>query len=323
VVRVQELYGRPARTRLSLSARVLAAREINAAEESVGAFTATDGGLDVALGPYQPRTFAIRLAPAAAPAGVADRVVTPIQLPFNLDGVSLDAGRADGNFDGNGLTMAGELWPGEIVMNGLVFKLGSNQPGATNMLVPAGQTLRLPTSAGHNRVYVLAAAVGGDARVTLGFDGGSGGSREQSVLIREWQAPIGQWFSTIKTERMLREIVVPDMLRQTWTERAIADDMVTTFEPKTGAVSGIDQIRPAFVKPDEIAWIGTHRHEPGGNQIYIPSYVFLYGFDLPPGATTVRLPANPRIRIVAVTAVREPAAAVPAGALYMPPIPRR
>jgi len=77
------------------------------------------------------------------------------------------------------------------------------------------------------------------------------------------------------------------------------------------------------VKTDEIAWIGTHRHEPGGNQIYIPSYVFVYGFDLPVGATAVRLPANPRIRILAATAVREPPATVPAGPLYGAGIPRR
>ena len=143
------------------------------------------------------------------------------------------------------------------------------------------------------------------------------------VTIREWQAPVGQWHSTIKTERMLREVIVPDMLRQTWTERAIADDLVTTFDPKTGAVSGIENIRPAFVKTDEIAWVGTHRHEPGGNQIYIPSYVFLYGFDLPAGTTAIRLPANKQIRIFAVTAVTEPKPVSPAGALYAAEIPRR
>jgi hypothetical protein len=43
---------------------------------------------------------------------------------------------------------------------------------------------------------------------------------------------------------------------------------------------------------DEIAWVGTHRHEPGGNQIYIPSYVFMYGFDVPAGATLLTLPSG-------------------------------
>ncbi len=75
VVRLQELYGRQARTRLTLSSPITAAREINAAEEPVGPATAAGGALDVTLGPYQPRTFALRLAPAAA--GNADRVVAP------------------------------------------------------------------------------------------------------------------------------------------------------------------------------------------------------------------------------------------------------
>jgi hypothetical protein len=99
--------------------------------------------------------------------------------------------------------------------------------------------------------------------------------------------------------------------------------MVTTFDPTTGAVAGIDQIRPAFVKTEEIAWVGTHRHEPAGTQIYIPSYVFMYGFDVPADATALRLPANRQLRILAVTAVNEPAPLAPARVLYMPEIPRR
>ena len=204
-------------------------------------------------------------------------------------------------------------------MNGIPFTVGSSRPGALNVLVPAGQTLRAPAA---SRMYVLAAAVGGDVPVTFDLETASG-TRTVPVTVREWQAPVGQWHSTIKTERMLREVIVPDMLRQTWTERAIADDMVTTFDPKTGAVSGIENIRPAFVKTDEIAWVGTHRHEPGGNQIYIPSYVFLYGFDLPAGTTAIRLPANRQIRIFAMTAVTEAKPLSPAGALYAAEIPRR
>lgn len=318
VIRLQELYGRAGRTRVTFASPVIAAREINAAEESVGPSAATNGGLDVTLAPYQPRTFAVRIAPAPA----AARVVTPLTIPFNLDGISLDAGRSDGNFDGAGLTIAGELWPDEIAMNGVTFKLGPSRAGENNVLVPEAQTLRLPAG-GHNRLYLLAAAVGGDVPATILFGGGPGGTSQQSFVVREWQAPIGQWYSTIKTERMLRQVVVPDMLRQTWTERAIADDMVTTFNPEADAVAGIDLIRPAYVKTDEIAWIGTHRHEPGGNQIYIPSYVFLYGFDLPEGTTAVRLPSNRQVRILAVTAAGEPSRVVPAGALYMPEIPRR
>jgi alpha-mannosidase len=318
VVRLQELYGRPVNTQLTFSRPITAAREINAAEEPVGPATVAGGALDIRFAPYQPRTFALQLARPAP--GLTDSVIARIQLPFNLDGISLDSGRGDGNLDGHGQTIAGELWPDRLSINGVPFTLGSSSLGALNVMVPDGQTLRLPRMP---RMYMLAAAVGGDVATTLEFETASG-RQSVPITIREWQAPIGQWYSTIKTERMLREVVVPEMQRQTWTERAIADDMVTTFDPKTGAVSGIADIRPAFVKTDEIAWVGTHRHAPAGDQIYVPSYVFLYGFDLPADVTSVRLPVNKQIRIFAITALTpEPKPVTPAGPLYTPEIPRR
>jgi alpha-mannosidase len=137
VVRVQELYGRDANTRISLNGRVVSARESQRGRrvQSVRSRRRT-ATLDVTLRPYQPRTFAVRLAPAAAPPPGVSRVVTPLALPFNLDGISLDANRADGDFDGKGLTIAGELWPRELAINGLAFTLGRHaarrekRPGA-------------------------------------------------------------------------------------------------------------------------------------------------------------------------------------------------
>jgi hypothetical protein len=60
----------------------------------------------------------------------------PLDLPFNLDGVSTDTNRADGDFDGKGQTLAGELLPQKLQLDGLWFKFGSSSPGALNVLVP-------------------------------------------------------------------------------------------------------------------------------------------------------------------------------------------
>lgn len=317
IVRVQELLGRPARTRLTLAAPILSAREVNAAEEAVGAITVAAGGLDFSLTPYQPRTFAVRIA--AAPRPVAGQTAR-IALPFNLDGVSLDGNRTDGNFDGHGLTLAGELWPASASIDGVPFTFGSTAPGAMNVLVPAGQRIALPTDRPFNRLHILAAAVGGDVTASFVVDGRAGAST-MPLTIREWQGPVGQWYSPLKDNRMLREVVVPEIPRQTWLEPAIAGDMVTRVDPSTGAVSGIDQIRPAFVKRDEIAWVGTHRHAPDGNQIYIPSYIFMYEIDVPLGATAIRLPVNSALRIVAMSVAKSEGAVVPARLLYAADLP--
>ena len=320
VLRLQEQYGRVAQTRLNLAGKVISIREINAAEEPLRGLSPRDfrdGRLTVDFKPYQPRTFALRLARRPArPRAISS---TPLALPFNLDGVSTDANRRDGDFDGRGQTLAAELLPQALQLNGLSFKFGSGRPGALNVLVPRGQSLVIPGGS-YNRIYLLAAAVGGDVMSKLTITDRSGSSQVFPITVREWQGPVGQWFSALKEPRLLREVFTPAMSGQTWTQEAIRDDMVTRFDPATGTLSGIEDIRPAFVKRDEIAWVGTHRHGPEGNQIYIQSYVFAYAIDLPPGATEIRLPTDERIRILAVTVAREPQRSWPATPLYAPDI---
>jgi len=317
VVRLQELYGRPGKSRIRVAAPVQSAREINAAEEPVGTFAATGAELVVDLKPYQPRTFALSLQPR--PGAAITSTAAPLDLPFNLDGVSMDANRADGDFDGKGQSIAGELLPSELLLDGVPFKLGSSAPGSKNVLVPKGQSLTIPKGP-HDRLYILAAAVGGDVNTSLGIAGTH--PRRVSITVREWQGPVGQWDSRLKEPRLLREVVVPELTpRQSWTLDAIQAGMAVQFDRATGAVSGIDAIRRGFVKRDEIAWVGTHRHAPNGNQLYIPSYVFAYRVDLPAGARELRLPSDQRIRIFAITAVQGPHRLTPAGTLYASDLP--
>jgi alpha-mannosidase len=312
VLRVQELYGRSATTNISFAMPAARAREINAAEEqSSGKLRFRPDGLRLELKPYQPRTIAFRFTNIPAPAASAGAA---LDLPFNLDGVSTDAKRSDGDFDGKGQTLAGELLSPELMLDGIRFRLGSSSPGALNVLVPHGETIALPKGL-YNRIYLVAAAVGGDVSTTIAG---------QAVTIREWQGPVGQWDSRLKEPRQLREVSVAPMTPgQTWTANAIDQDLVVQYDSKTGAVSGIDQIRRGFVKRDEIAWAGTHRHDPNGNQPYIGSYLFLYRIDLPPGATELQLPNDNRIRIMAITARREPYRLWPATLLYSSDLPTK
>jgi alpha-mannosidase len=328
VLRVQELEGRPTTKYIKFSLPLQSASEINAAEESApraGDLKVTPNGLEISLKPYQPRTLLVRFRTSEkgdaarsgsnrVPAADATVVATPVELPFNLDGVSTDANRADGDFDGKGQTLAAELLTARLDLDGIPFNFGSNAPGSLNVLLPAGQTLQLPQGK-YNRVYVLAAAVGGDVATTIAG---------QHVTIREWQGPIGQWDSRLKEPRQLREVSVAPMTKgQTWTADAIDQDLVVQYDATSGVLKGIDQIRDGFVKRDEIAWIGTHRHGREGNQPYIASYIFAYAIDLPGGARQLQLPKDDRIRVMAITAVREPFRLWPATALYASDLPIR
>jgi alpha-mannosidase len=313
VLRVQELYGRPARARIKLSAPIRAVREINAAEEAIGPFSSTGGELLIDLKPDQPRTFAISRQPGAAP--MPGRSAAPLNLSFNLDGISTDANRADGDFDGKGQSIAAELLPARLMLDGVPFNFGPTSPGALNVLVPKGQVLALPQGS-FNRLYILAAAVGGDVAATFTIAGPAAGPKHVQLSVRDWEGPIGQWDSRLKDTHLFREVYAAPMKGQSWTPDAIQSDMVVHWDPQTGAVSGLDQIRPGFVKRDEIAWVGTHRHAPDGNQPYIPTYVFAYAIDLPAGTRGVTLPNDAKIRILAMTVVADDYRIRPAELLY-------
>ncbi len=300
--------------------------------------------------PYQPRTIALKLQPAweaaaqaaAAAAGRAGggggggggrggganalpNVPKPqpvqtatIELPFNLDGVSTDALRGDGDFDGKKHTIAAELLPAQLDLNGVTFKFGTSVPGAKNVLVPSGQTIAVPRGS-YNRVYIVAASIGGDVTTTIGL-----GQTTRSITVREWEGPVGQWWSRLKENApALHEPFVPAGGRSTPSQQEIQSALVVEWNPRTGIVKGIDQIRPAFVKRDEIAWIGTHRHDPAGNEPYVASYAFAYALDLPAGTTQIHLPANDKVRILAVSVANEGPRAAPAGALYLADYPEK
>ena len=179
VLRLQECYGRPAKVRIKFAGPISAVREINAAEESVGAFPLSESELSVDLKPYQPRTLALGLRPAPAPK--PGRAAAPLDLPFNLDGISRDDNRADGDFDGRKQTLAGELLPRDLQLGGVPFKFGSSAPGALNVLVPNGQQIPIPGGS-YNLLYIIATAVGGDIPVTSGSWGSPAPRQSRSTF---------------------------------------------------------------------------------------------------------------------------------------------
>ena len=59
---------------------------------------------------------------------------------------------------------------------------------------------------------------------------------------------------------------------------------------------------PGFIKRDPVAWYASHHYNAqGGSEVYAYCYLFGYSLDLPEGATTLTLPDNNKIRIMAIT----------------------
>ncbi len=276
IVRLQELSGAKARARLRLPWRVQSVREVNGAEEpfdpslpSLSASRNADspaldpvtGEVGVGFGPWQLRTLCLDLdRPADA---VPPPRAAPCSLAFDLRGITVD-NEAGGEFGPDGGAIPSEILPAVLDSEGIPFRTGPRLPGMANVMTCRGQRLDLPRG-NWNRLYVLAASVGGDRRAEFLVDGWP-----QTAWVQDWSEPIGSW-----DDRLPDGKLVDDPARFT----------------------------PAFVKPARLGWIGTHRHDSrGGNLAYAITPICRVRLDLPRGARTVTLPLDPAIRILAATA---------------------
>jgi alpha-mannosidase len=293
IVRVVEAKGKAAKgVELAFAAPVAAAREVNGQEQDLGPAAVKDGKLVFDITPYRLKTFALKLKPPVSP--LARAVSTPVELPYNVDVISANKRKSDGDFDGTGKSFPAELLPDTITSDGIVFKIGPKADGALNAVACAGQTVKLPAGA-FNRLYLLAAAQEGVVRgadpaaVPSGSRGvfKTGGASAE-IAVEAWAGFYGQWDKRL------------------WD----GDSASTSFD------RGINYagLAPAFVRKDTIAWFTTHRHlRTGANDPYIYAYIYKYRIDLPAGAKEITFPSNERIKVFALTAaVNENDAASPA-----------
>jgi alpha-mannosidase len=282
IVRVVEAKGKAAKgVALAFAAPVAAAREVNGQEQDLGPAAVKDGKLVFDITPYSLRTFALKLQPPASP--LAPAVSAPVDLPYNVDVISPDKHKSDGDFDGMGRSFPAELIPDTITSDGILFKMGPKADGALNAVACAGQTVNLPAG-NFNRLYLLAAAQEGGARGGDPAVPTSGsrsvfkvGGKPVEITVEAWAGFYGQWDKRL------------------WD----GDSASTSFDRGINYVG----LAPAYVRKDAIAWFTTHRHlRSGANDPYMYAYIYKYRVDLPAGAKEITFPSNERIKVFALTA---------------------
>ena len=273
IVRVKEIAGKNADDMvLAFDRPVRSVREVNGQEEEIQPMKADGKKVHFSLTAYQPKAFAIQFEKTKEPV-VQPLVSQPIGLPYDLDGISMDADRTDGNLDGDGNTLAGELLPHELGFQDVRFTIGPTTPGAMNVVSCASQQLELP-QVSHNspwsEICLLMLATGGPAEGTVLVEG-DGIHESYPVSLYEYTERIGQWY-----------------------DRMVNGQMVS--EPS--------EILPAYINRAPVAWAGTHRHNAAGkNDTYKFTYLYAQRIVLPRGAHTVILPDNRNIKLVAASVV--------------------
>jgi alpha-mannosidase len=304
IVRLVEMDGKPANNvHIAFAAPVLAAREVNGQEQPLGPAQVAKGELVTSFSGYQPRTFAVKLAPSKIKVAAVDSL--PVALNYEMS-VAARMGRpADGSFDwapnnqgaAQGKALPAEMLPREINYDGIRFTLGPM--ARPNAIVAHGQTIPIP-SGKYNRVYLLAAAANSDQKATFLV-----GDKSTELTIQEWTGFIGQWDDRIW--KTTEQQIPPPQGAPAGTPPRI----------RTNPYGEMIGLRPGFIKRADIAWFSSQRRATDGSaEPYAYSYLFAYALDVPSGARTLTLPDNDRIRILAITAADEPLVMTPAHPLY-------
>ncbi len=284
IVRLQELWGRDVKDAvIAFAAGIAEAEEVDGQERTIGPAEIRGGKLLVSMTPFSPKSFAIKLA--APPHLLLPPQYKAVNIPFDSDVTSSDGNRADGAFDSRGRSVPAEMLPSTIASGGIEFTLGSTRDGDRNAVSCQGQTIELPEGI-FDRVYVLAAA-DDDVHSYLNV-----GGRSMPWSVQSWTGFIGQWDDRI-WDRPFEEVDYKG----------------------EGRVVGINE---GYIKRDPIAWFCTHRHDPRkGNEAYRFSYLFRYPFALTKGDRVLRLPDDPRIKVLAVSVANNSNDSVrPAAPLY-------
>ncbi len=269
IVRLQELNGAPAPDwKMEAASSIRTAAEINGLEKTLKTLPPQNRGLELDFKPYQIRSIACTLS---APTKLAAPVCKPVRLPYNLDIFSFNELKQDGGCDDDGATIPAEMIGDKVVSEGITFRIGPRKDGKLNAVSCRQQTIPLP-GGNFNRLYLLAMSINGDTEGSFTVDGAP-----TTLHIQDWSGYIGIW-----DNRVFQGLV----------------------EPRTYSIKNpLDAITPGRIKRAPLGWFCSHRHARDGTDLaYSYTYLFKYSLDLKPGAKTLTLPDNARIRLIAATA---------------------
>lgn len=198
IVRMYEATGKDtAGVTLTMPSNVVSAKEVNMLEHDYDghkAVTVSGSNVTFDIGHYEALTLEVKIAGyTEAPYELA-QVQVDLASFFNLDGVSSDSNRRDGNLDGKGNTVPERNWPSEVNYQGVKFRFASSTGATQNNYVEAvGQSIPLP--AGHyNKLFLVGVAAGanastGDFIVKYSDDT----STVKNLTFADWHSDLSGW----------------------------------------------------------------------------------------------------------------------------------
>jgi alpha-mannosidase len=263
IVRLVEINGVPSTNcKVAFQGDINNVTTVNLIEDNLGTANFSGKVLSTTLHQYEIKSFRVSFENPAYQDSKPVLTKVDLSASYNLDGISSNGLRTDGDLDGKGNSFATELMPRTVESEEITFAVGDTTKGAKNIVNCAGQTIKLPAG-NYTSLQILAVAAGGatseKGAFKVGYKSGKGTSK--TLSIRDW---------------------------------------IAEFYTLQGDLKGWD----TPIK-ENIASVLTHRHTSKGDDTCRTTYLFKYDIPLSPSktATTLILPKNDKIKVLAVTVV--------------------
>jgi alpha-mannosidase len=175
-------------------------------------------------------------------------------------------------------------------------------------VVAKGQKIALP-AAKFNRVYILAAATGGDQDAAFEI-----GAQKVDLRIQDWSGFIGQWDTRVWNIPAERDWAI-SASHAVWPPADMSQREERPIMPRYP--QDYVGLKAGYIKPANLAWYASHHHTAAGlNQPYAYSYLFAYAIDVSGDPKSITLPKNDKIRILAISTANVNPSLFPAQPLY-------
>ena len=200
ILRVYESDGKSSTpVTITLPSEVKSAKEVNMIEyddSSLNKPISVDGKkISFSMGPYEITTIALDLdayADGTKNVSLKDAQADLFQY-YNVDAVSSNDKKGDGNLDGKGDTIPAELWPNTVKFQGVDFNLGPTKDGYKNMVQANGQKIALPDG-NYKYLYILGAGAGsGDKSGTFTINMSDGTKVAKDLKFADWDTNLSGW----------------------------------------------------------------------------------------------------------------------------------
>ncbi|MDF2881745.1 MAG: Alpha-mannosidase [Clostridiaceae bacterium] len=166
IVRLVETEGKDnTNANVTLPANISEIKEVNLIEDAIpGAVSpqASGNSFTTTLNKYEIKTFLVKFdASGIFKDEKPESQQIDLSAYYNLDGMSFDSNRNDGDLNGKGETYSADLMPDKVNSEDIVFNIGPKTDGSKNIVQATGQTIDTANAGGHQYLFILGNSTSG------------------------------------------------------------------------------------------------------------------------------------------------------------------